>query len=563
MPNNENQMEGQRAASSFIDEITQMETPGLEQRVIDEEQRALDEEQALSVAAEVERANRWQELPSAAQEGCRCTHCRQSRVDAGFAPFEGCSDDSDDSDDSDNSVRAENHPELSSYDSTPDLTFCSYRNDWDADSSPYLGFELEIELGEDTNIDKAIDLANKIPFVTLMQDGSLDNGFEIVSNPGTHKYFKSINNLRNIMDELSGIGCTSHDTKTCGLHIHVDKKYLNADQQDALVYFINKHKSIIEKISRRKQNQYCEYHAHICSSKKDARFRAMNEGKYAAVNTNKTDTIEIRTFRGTLNYDTLMATLLFVKKLYAYIKLDTSVSKLSDWNLFMGFIYGEYSLTRYFDKRDVKRVEATELTEEINTRIEGITNTVSQRDFEMLISQQMEPGVTPTVLDFNGNRYTFETDTDIPYELRSIEMNGKVMPYDERVQESSFSAQELRNLRQAFIRVYNSVTSRVVPRANSGRTTLYDRPYFEGYIARQVEAGESEPAIVDQSGNIFSLEVNPHTTHNRRSGLLMNGEMLNFENMESLSDFSRRELRILRDVLRDHAARVRRSEDTG
>lgn len=167
-------------------------------------------------------------------------------------------------------------------------------------------------------------LDQKVVFST---DGSLNNGFEMVTMPLTENAFKETNweqALKYIADE----GYRSHDTSTCGLHFHFSSWYLgynNRQKKDSarkIAYFVNKHWSDVLKFSRRSRTGYCEPFSFDIT--KDTRWRDLTDTRYHAVNLrdlrvpneygdytpsreSAKDTIEIRICRGTLNHDTFMA----------------------------------------------------------------------------------------------------------------------------------------------------------------------------------------------------------------------------------------------------------------
>ena len=87
----------------------------------------------------------------------------------------------------------------------------------------YFGVELEIDgAGEyDSNADKILAIGNlDEPRVYCKHDGSLDDGFEIVSHPATVEYHLTQLPWKAVMAEAVSLGYRSHQACTCGLHIH-------------------------------------------------------------------------------------------------------------------------------------------------------------------------------------------------------------------------------------------------------------------------------------------------------------------------------------------------------
>jgi hypothetical protein len=195
-----------------------------------------------------------------------------------------------------------------------------------------LGLELEIEV--DDNYDK--DTRAKVlldgmsdykdednirhTYCLMEEDGSLENGFEMVTaytGLDVHKaqlqYFKN-----------RTAGLTSHDTSTCGLHVHVCKSSMTTLHAAKMVLFINDPENIglVKAIARRSNASYSKIKNKkddkhwlkdsVHSSKdKDEQIRRMNSDRYEALNFKNDRTIEFRLFKGTLKYETMIACLEF------------------------------------------------------------------------------------------------------------------------------------------------------------------------------------------------------------------------------------------------------------
>jgi hypothetical protein len=195
-----------------------------------------------------------------------------------------------------------------------------------------LGLELEIEVSDDYDkdtrakvlLDGMSDYKDedniRHTYCLMEEDGSLDNGFEMVTaytGLDVHKaqlqYFKT---------KTSGL--TSHDTSTCGLHVHVCKSSMTTLHAAKMVLFINDPENIglVKAIARRSDASYSKIKNKkddkhwlkdsVHSSKdKDEQIRRMNSDRYEALNFKNDRTIEFRLFKGTLKYETMIACLEF------------------------------------------------------------------------------------------------------------------------------------------------------------------------------------------------------------------------------------------------------------
>ncbi len=232
------------------------------------------------------------------------------------------------------------------------------------DSNRYFGVELEID-GAGKDDDYAMELLEigneEDDRIYIKTDGSLDDGIEIVTHPMSLEYHKRFC-WEDIMHHAVRLGYRSHQTSTCGLHIHVnrDSLGLDRDEQDEVIsrilYFVEHHWNEILKISRRSEyamNRWAARYGYENSPKAIMDKAKKNYGRYVAVNLCNYHTIEFRLFRGTLKYNTLIATLELVNKIceLAVLMNDDEIAKLS-WSEFAAGIT-EPELIQYLKERQL------------------------------------------------------------------------------------------------------------------------------------------------------------------------------------------------------------------
>ncbi len=222
--------------------------------------------------------------------------------------------------------------------------------------SLYLGVELEVDCGgENQDHAKAImETANtQSERIYCKHDGSLEDGFEIVSYPMTLEYHTRYMNWREILEKAVTLGYLSHNASSCGLHIHCPRCYFgdtDAMQEEAIgrvVYFFEKHWNELVKFSRRSQsslNRWAAKYATISDTTHDTYEKAKGRGlgRYVAVNLTNSQTVEFRMFRGTLRYKTFMATLQLTDEICrtALLYSDREIETMS-WCDFVSMIDGE------------------------------------------------------------------------------------------------------------------------------------------------------------------------------------------------------------------------------
>lgn len=194
----------------------------------------------------------------------------------------------------------------------------------------HMGFELEMEDVDDEGLDydSAVRTIHNILnkegddlTVYCKSDGSLnDGGVEMVSHPRTLDYYMGrYQDFEKCYNELVGEGWRSEEGGHCGMHVHIDKKYLgkNVDYVCAKVgYIFSLFWDELLCISRRRSNAlgYCHKNDIEITDTKNIIIDKIKDQKYdgdryVAVNNKPEHTLEIRLWRGTLNPRTVMATL--------------------------------------------------------------------------------------------------------------------------------------------------------------------------------------------------------------------------------------------------------------
>lgn len=197
------------------------------------------------------------------------------------------------------------------------------------DGPRFFGVELEIDgAGEyGSNAKKLLRIANEEEErIYCKHDGSLEEGFEIVTHPMSLSYQLQQIPWEQICKGAVDLGYTSHQAGTCGLHVHVSRLAFGEteEQQDTAIarvlYFFEKHWEELLKFSRRTQHQLDQWASRYGYKEQpmeilDHAKKGYHGGRYTCVNLTNRDTIEFRMFRGTLKYNTLIATLQLVDRI--------------------------------------------------------------------------------------------------------------------------------------------------------------------------------------------------------------------------------------------------------
>lgn len=246
------------------------------------------------------------------------------------------------------------------------------------DGKRFFGVELEIdEAGEsNTSASELLHIANDAANnMYCKHDGSLNDGFEIVTHPMTLSYHLEKMPWKEILEEAKTMGYCSHQAHTCGLHVHVNRTAFGsspAEQDEAIariLYFVERYWNELLQFSRRTQRQlerwaarygYRDNPAEILEHAKKGRV-----DRYTCVNITNPDTIEFRIFRGTLKLNTLLATLQIVDRIcdLAIFLSNEEIQNLS-WPGFVASIT-EPELIRYLKERRLYVSDPVESEEEI------------------------------------------------------------------------------------------------------------------------------------------------------------------------------------------------------
>lgn len=224
---------------------------------------------------------------------------------------------------------------------------------FDARKTPVLmGLELEMEVRSGDREDHAVSLINAVGihkgyrYACLEHDGSLNNGFEMVT--GWTGLDVHAEQLQRFTQPIRGL--KSHDTSTCGLHVHICKKNMTLYHAVKMVLFINDsgNQRLIRTLARRDSSRYSQVKNKKASydwiknakqyqeSGRDRVLQMLNNDRYEALNFQNERTIEFRIFKGTLRYQTIMSCLEFTYATWFFCR-DSGTNELTTEN-FLEFI---------------------------------------------------------------------------------------------------------------------------------------------------------------------------------------------------------------------------------
>jgi len=211
---------------------------------------------------------------------------------------------------------SESAPEYDEYDDYEDSSNFQLQN-WkpnpkfhgSSETNSFFGIELEIEfsnsgfnIGETENLLLEISNQWRDGLWYHHTDGSLSNGIELVSHPMSKDFIQ--NDLKlDFIESLRERGFRSWDEKTCGIHIHCDRRgFENAVHSYAFANLIYCNPIEWQKMAGRNSSRFASFDPNardlVSFEIKD---KSRNRNRYVAVNCTNQNTFEIRIFRGSLN----------------------------------------------------------------------------------------------------------------------------------------------------------------------------------------------------------------------------------------------------------------------
>lgn len=226
--------------------------------------------------------------------------------------------------------------------------------------SYHFGFELEVEARNSSRYEGASVVQDALGGrVYLKEDGSLNDGFEIVTHPHTlENYHKEFN--WTFLDRLKDDGFRSWNTTSCGLHVHVSRtafgkgdpweigvphakrsRLILSRQSHELRFMklIYDNQRQVERISGRSSTRYASFEDKGNLVRK-VKYGSQENGRFSAVNTENSETIEIRVFKGSLRKERVLSAIEFVHASVEYtrdIKV-TSENRALSWIKFTGYV---------------------------------------------------------------------------------------------------------------------------------------------------------------------------------------------------------------------------------
>ena len=243
---------------------------------------------------------------------------------------------------------------IKQWDYKPDPEF--YKHTSEDTPTYYLGLELEVE-----NTNGSWDTEGMADIIQdnylgsrayLKHDGSISDGFEIVTHPHTLEAMRSDFNW-SALDKLreSGFRSWNASNSSCGIHVHVsrtafgsnDRRRVADHKRDAhmlrFMKLIYDNQRQVERLAGRQSNRWANFadKGQLVSKVKHG---CQENGRYSAVNTDNYATLEVRVFKGSLKKERVLSALEFVTASVEYTRdlKVTATNKALTWAKFLAYV---------------------------------------------------------------------------------------------------------------------------------------------------------------------------------------------------------------------------------
>lgn len=173
----------------------------------------------------------------------------------------------------------------------------------------------------------------------IKSDGSLDNGFELVTGKFSLEHHQSI--WGNICSKALEVGCISYKPKTTGLHVHISRNFLSPLDIGKIQCFVNSplHRLHIVKLAGRECPNYAKLEKKKITS-------THGYARYEAINLTNSKTIEFRLFKGTLKASRVLCCIEFTHAVCSWVK-TVSIADCEHWGKFFEYVSSNRKIYRH------------------------------------------------------------------------------------------------------------------------------------------------------------------------------------------------------------------------
>ena len=195
----------------------------------------------------------------------------------------------------------------------------------------FLGVELEMEMNDYSKKNMVYKELHRLLHTNknfvLERDGSLNYGFELITQP--HTYEKLLKTLK-VVEEIPNVSAKS---SRCGMHVHISRKAFKEELEQGTLILICMHlQNYFKKFSERKSYDFCRLYLRGATfSDIDSWNKVFSNRseRRMFVNLTNNETVEFRIFQGSTDYKTIVANVQMVvilQKLVRNILLELGIA---------------------------------------------------------------------------------------------------------------------------------------------------------------------------------------------------------------------------------------------
>ena len=234
----------------------------------------------------------------------------------------------------------------------------------DKPEDPSFGIELEVERKDSPKNCRAMAAMIRGDAHYFKDDGSLNEGFEMVTHPMSELHIKKHRDyFASRLELLRSNGFRSNQSSTCGIHIHISKEAFTTPHLYKFMKFFFDHQTFMLLVSQRKQsqlNQWAKLGMRNVEQIRQMADEKYGHDRYTAINLCNSATVEVRIFKGTLNERSFFKNIEFTASLFTYTK-ETETSNVTLQGYFDFLLHNEErypNLTSWLTEQEDKLLAA-------------------------------------------------------------------------------------------------------------------------------------------------------------------------------------------------------------
>lgn len=175
-------------------------------------------------------------------------------------------------------------------------------------------------------------------FMYCKRDGTVPSGFEAVTHPFSYGWYMRNREMFDRLLSLPKYGYRSHQTESCGMHVHISKDSFTELHIFKFMKFVYEEIGFVLKASQRRVSLIQRWASldtgHGGNDPNEIMYRAKTKGngslnKYVAVNLSHRNTVELRIFRGNLERTAFFKNIELTYALFEFTK-QASVQGISE-----------------------------------------------------------------------------------------------------------------------------------------------------------------------------------------------------------------------------------------